>query len=46
LIDVAAAFCWNETEHSGLGAEFVKAVEAAIDPIPRFPGASFPSTRQ
>jgi plasmid stabilization system protein ParE len=39
LADIEAVFRWYETERPGLGAEFVTAVETAIDQILTFPDA-------
>ena len=37
--DVEAAYVWYEHQHAGLGAEFVRAVEAAIAAAFAFPDA-------
>ena len=37
--DVESAYVWYEHQHAGLGAEFVRAVEAAIAAVLAFPDA-------
>jgi acyl-CoA synthetase (NDP forming) len=37
--DVESAYVWYEHQHAGLGAEFVRAVEAAIAAAFAFPDA-------
>jgi plasmid stabilization system protein ParE len=39
LVDVETAFEWYEAERQGLGEEFVRAVQAALDRILEFPAA-------
>jgi len=36
-VDIAAAFEWYESQRAGLGADFVLAVDSALEPLLAFP---------